>query len=133
MNATRTRTLTALLFYASLIIAAGSGSAFAGDCRVTALNVAPPSASADHAAAAPANGQVFTASNHFTGSGPCSQNAAMMVKANWTVSDPSVHLSATQGNHVTATCTAALAKPVTVKATAVSDPKLTGQASLTCR
>ena len=127
------RTLIRFLFCASFIIVAGSGSASASDCRVTALNVAPPSAAADHAAAAPANGQVFTVSNHFTGSGPCSQNAAMMVNANWTVSDPSVHLSANQGNHVTATCTAALAKPVRIKATAVSDPKLTGESILTCR
>lgn len=126
------RMLAGFLFCA-LFIVAGSGSAFAGDCRVTALNVAPPSAAADHTAATPANGQVFTASNHFTGSGPCAQNAAMMVNANWTVSDPSVHLSATQGNHVTATCTATVDKPITVKATAVSNPKLTGQASLTCR
>ena len=127
------RMLIALLFCASFIIFGGSASASASDCRLTSLNVAPPSATADHAAATPANGQVFTASNHFTGSGPCVQNAAMMVNANWTVSDPSVHLSATQGNHVTATCTAVLAKPVTIKATAVSDPKLTGQSSLTCK
>lgn len=127
------RALTIFLFCASFIIVVGSGSAFANDCRVTALNVAPPSATADHAAAAPANGQIFTASNHFTGPGPCAQNAAMMVNANWTVSDPSVHLSATQGNHVTVTCTAAVDKTVTVKATAVSDPKLTGQASLVCK
>lgn len=127
------RTLIALLFCAAFIVVTGSGTAYAGDCRVTGLNVAPPSATADHAAAAPANGQVFTASNHFTGSGPCSQNAAMMVNANWTVSDPSVHLSATQGNHVTATCTAVLAKPVTIKAIALSNPKLTGQAMLTCK
>jgi len=126
------RMLIAFLFCASFIIA-GSASAYAGECTVTALNVAPPSATADHAAAAPANGQIFTASNHFTGSGPCTQNASMMVNANWTVSDPSVHLSATEGSHVTATCTATLDKPVTVTATAVSDPKLTGQAMLTCK
>lgn len=127
------RVLIAFLFCASFIIFTGSANASASDCRLTSLNVAPPSATADHAAATPANGQVFTASNHFTGSGPCVQNAAMMVNANWTVSDPSVHLSATQGNHVTATCTAAVAEPVTIKATAVSDPKLTGQSSLTCK
>lgn len=103
------------------------------DCKLVGVRVAPPSTQADHTAAAPANGKVFTASNRFGGNGPCTANTAMMVNANWTVSDPSVQLSSTHGTHVTATCTAALKKPATITATSASDKMLTGQAELICK
>jgi hypothetical protein len=59
-------------------------------------------------------------------------NAAALVNANWTSSDPSVHLSAAQGSDVTATCTVALSNPVTIQASAVTDATLKGQATLVC-
>jgi hypothetical protein len=116
---------------AGLIAIAGCGSGSNSDCTVTALNVAPATATADHTAA-PGNSQQFAASNLFTGTGVCTANASALVNSNWTVSDPSVHLSASQGEFVTATCTAALVSPVTIRATATADASLTGQASLTC-
>jgi hypothetical protein len=54
------------------------------------------------------------------------------VNSNWTVSDPSVQLSASQATQVTATCTAAVTTPVTITATPVSGEMFTGKASLTC-
>jgi hypothetical protein len=103
------------------------------DCGVTGLSVGPATATVDHAAATPANSQVFVATDHFGGgNGVCTANAAALVNSNWTVSDPSVHLSATQGFQVTATCTAAIANPVTITATTLGSPMSTGKASLTC-
>jgi hypothetical protein len=63
----------------------------------------------------------------------CTANAAAPVSSNWTASDPSIHLSASPTTQVTATCTATLANPATIRAVAVSDQTLTGQASLTCQ
>jgi hypothetical protein len=121
-----------VLLLAGLLTIAGCGGS--DSCRVIGLNVAPQSATVDHAATAPANSQSFAASNLFGGgSGICTVNASAPVNSNWTVSDSSVHLSAAQGVSVTATCTAAVANPVTVKATAVPDPTLTGQATLVCK
>lgn len=102
-------------------------------CVVSGLNVTPSTATVDHTAVAPANSQGFSASTLFGGAGVCTGNTGALVNANWTVSDPSVHLSAPQGTQVTATCTATVANPVTVTATAATGQMLTGQASLTCK
>ena len=128
----RTMFLCFLLF-TMLLATTGCGGTSSNNCQVIGLNVAPPSATADHTALAPANGQTFAASVLFGGgSGVCTANTSVTVNSNWTVSDPSVQLSATQGFQVTATCTAALANPVTVTATAATGQPLTGKASLTC-
>ncbi|HET7873610.1 MAG TPA: hypothetical protein VFL42_13920 [Terriglobales bacterium] len=111
------------------IFISGCGSS---GCRVVGVRVAPPTATANHTAAAPDNGATFVASTLF-GDGVCAVNASTLVSSNWTVSDPSVHLSAIQGPQVTATCTAALANPATITATAATGQMLTGQASLTCQ
>lgn len=124
---------SSVLFFATLVIIAGCGAPSSNKCTVTALNVTPATATADHTAAAPGNSEQFAASNLFTGSRVCTANASAAVNSNWTVSDPSVHLSAAQGALVTATCTAAVPNPVTIKATAVADATLTGQAMLTCK
>lgn len=117
--------LTALLFVAGC---GGIGS----NCQVTALNVAPPTANADHTAAPPNNSQTFNASGQFSGSGCIGLGTAALVNSNWTASDPSVHLSASPTTMVTATCTAAVAGPVTITATSASGPTITGKASLSC-
>lgn len=124
--------LAVVPFCAAFITVAGCGGA-SSNCTVTALNVTPETVTIHHTAAAPANSQQFAATNLFTGTGVCSANASALVTSNWTASDPSVHLSATPAPTVTATCTAAVPNPVTVKATSVADATLTGQASLTCR
>jgi hypothetical protein len=117
--------LTALLF---VVGCGGIGS----NCQVTALNVAPATASADHTSAPPNNSQTFSASDLFSGSGCVGLASAALVSSNWTTSDPSVHLSASPATMVTATCTAAVAGPVTITATSASGATLTGKASLTC-
>lgn len=99
-------------------------------CTVVGLNVGPASATVNHTAAPPANGQIFGVTSRF--SGVCPAATAIPPTANWTVSDPSIHFSATQGSSVTATCTAALASPATVTATLVGNNMVTGTATLTC-
>ena len=103
------------------------------DCGVTGLNVAPPTATADHAAAAPGNSQTFSASFQFKNNPGCVGIAtAALANSNWTVSDPSVHLSSSPTSQVTATCTAAVTNPVTITATSAEGRMLTGRATLTC-
>ena len=104
------------------------------DCGVTGLNVGPSSATVSHAAAVPANSQMFSATFQFKTQNGCvaSQTAALVV-SNWTASDPSVHLSPSPASQVTATCTAALANPVTIMASQASGGTFTGQASLVCQ
>jgi len=128
------RKLFTVLFLAASLAISGCGGSSSDDCRVIGLNVTPQSATVPAAATAPANSQSFSASNLFGGgSGVCTANASALVNSNWTVSDASVHLSAAQGVSITATCTAAVASPVTVKAAGVADPTLTGQATLVCK
>lgn len=125
------RTILGLFLCTMLLITASCGGSSSG-CTVVGLNVTPPSATADHTAAAPGNGETFSASDLFVGSG-CVGITAALINSNWTASDPSVHLSAVPASQVTATCTAAVANPVTIKAVSVSDPTLTGQATLVCK
>ncbi len=106
------------------------GSIMSDPCTVVGLNISPPTATVNHAAAPPANSQSFGANPRF--SGVCGAGTAVQINSNWTVNDPSVHLSATQGTTVTATCTAAVGSPVTVTATSADGRMLTGQAMLTC-
>jgi hypothetical protein len=102
----------------------GCGGNSSVTCNVAGLNVTPATATANHAAAAPGNSQVFSASTR------C--GAGALVSSNWMASDPSVHLSSSPTSMVTATCTAAVTSPVTVTATAADGSMQSGQASLTC-
>lgn len=122
----------AVLLSLAFVSTIGCGGTSSPDCGPIGLNVAPPSATVDHAAVAPGNSQTFTASFKFNNVG-CPAVTAALVNSNWTVSDPSVHLSASQAAQVTATCTAAVASPVTITATPVSGEMFTGMASLTCQ
>jgi hypothetical protein len=106
-----------------------------GNGSVCGLSVGPPTATADHAAAAPGNSQTFTAFLGLSTIPGCPSSIDPIPEnSNWTVSDPSVHLSSSPAFGVTATCTAAVTNPITITATAVRNgpPILTGQASLTC-
>lgn len=104
------------------------------DCGVTGINIGPSSATVSHTAAAPANSQSFNATVKFKNQNGCIGIAtAALVISNWTASDPSVHLSPSPASQVTATCTAALANPVTITATQASGGTFTGQASLVCQ
>ena len=99
-------------------------------CTVVGLNVGPGSATVNHTAAPPANGQSFFANPKFFS--VCGAATAVPLNSNWTASDPSVHLSPAQGGTTTATCTAALASPATITAISADANKFTGTATLTC-
>ncbi len=102
------------------------------NCGVVGLNVTPSSMTINHAAAPPGNGQTFSTSFQFANNPGCPAVTAALVTSNWIVSDPSVHLSASQGSMVAATCTAALAGSVTVTATPADGEMFTGKATLMC-
>ena len=121
---------SSLMLCTALAALAGCGGS--SNCGPVGLNVGPTAATVAHTAAAPANSQMFSASFQFSLSSGCPAVTAALVNSNWTVSDPSVHLSAAQGTQVTATCTAAVTTPVTITATPVSGQMFTGHASLTC-
>jgi hypothetical protein len=123
--------LLALLLSVVLMSTIGCGGG-SPDCGVNGFNVGPSAATVNHAGAPPGNSQVFSASFQFKNSPGCPAITAALVNSNWTVSDPSVHLSTPQATQVTATCTAAVATPVTITATPVSGEMFTGKASLTC-
>ena len=115
-----------------LVSTIGCGGTSSPDCGANGLNVTPVSATVNHAAAPPGNSETFSASFLFKTNPGCPAITAALVNSNWTVSDPSVHLSAPQATQVTATCTAAVATPVTITATQVGGQMFTGKASLTC-
>ncbi|HEY2360512.1 MAG TPA: hypothetical protein VGK36_05315 [Candidatus Angelobacter sp.] len=123
--------LLAILLSMVFVSTIGCGGS-SPDCGVNGLNVTPASITVNHAAAPPGNSQVFSASFLFKSNPGCPAITAALVNSNWTVSDPSVQLSAPQATQVTATCTAAVAAPVTIMATPVSGEMFTGKASLTC-
>ena len=123
--------LLVLLLSVVLVSTIGCGGV-SPDCGVNGLNVGPSAATVNHAVAPPSNSQVFSASFQFKNNPGCPAITAALVNSNWTVSDPSVHLSTPQAMQVTATCTAAVATPVTITATPVSGEMFTGKASLTC-
>lgn len=115
------------LFLGTTLLLVNSCGGTVNDCIANSIAVSPASATVNHGALPPANGQAFTATTN-----PCgTAKAAAAVNANWAVSDPSVHLSPSPNATVIATCTAALANPVTITATAV-DGMASAQASLTC-
>lgn len=116
----------------SMVLASTIGCGGSPDCGVNGLNVGPSAATVNHASTAPGNSQVFSASFQFKNSPGCPAITAALVNSNWTASDPSVHLSAPQATQVTATCTAAVATPVTITAIPVTGEMFTGKASLTC-
>jgi hypothetical protein len=119
-----------VLLNAALAASVGCGSN--SDCGVNGMNVTPVTTTASHSAAAPANTQIFSASFQFKNNPGCPAVTAALVNSNWMASDPSVHLSVSPTTQVTATCTAAVAGPVTITATPVSGEMFTGKASLTC-
>lgn len=107
-----------------LLLASGCGG---GSLNCGGISVSPATATVNHGALPPANGQAFTATTN-----PCgTAKTAAAVDADWTVSDPSVHLSPSPSTTVIATCTEALANPVTISATPVNGMTI-AQASLTC-
>jgi len=110
---------------------AGCGGS-SSNCGPVGLNVSPATATVDHTAAPPANGERLSATFQFRVNPGCPAITAALVNSNWTVSDPSVQLSAPQATQVVATCTAAVATPVTITAAPVSGEMFTGHASLTC-
>src|SRR5262249_42897924 len=107
------------------------------NCAATGLNIGPTASTISHTAPAPANSQTFNASFQFnqakTQNGCVTSFVAALLNSNGTAGDPSVQLSASPSTQVTATCTAALANPVTITATQASGGTLTGQATLTCQ
>ena len=109
--------LLAVLLSMAFLSAVGCGGTASPDCGVNGLNVGPSAATVNHAAAPPGNNQVFSAFFQFKSNPGCPAVTAALVNSNWTVSDPSVQLSAPQATQVTATCTATLATPVTITAT----------------
>ena len=111
-----------------ITVGCGGGS---GECKPVGINVGPATATADHTAPAPGNNQVFSATEALGGGSACPAITGALINSNWTASDPSVHLSASPTNQVTATCTAAVAS-VTITATAADGSGLTGHATLTC-
>jgi hypothetical protein len=126
--------LGALLLAAALVLA-GCGNH--QDCALTALTVAPPSASADHIAAAPGNQiQFFAGASSSKG---CALAACMNCWGQtWSVSDP-VNVSISNGvnDNGTATCLGTTNGPVTITATTQVAGKsahtLTATSTLTCR
>ena len=124
--------LFAVLLSTMFLSTVGCGGVTSPDCGANGLNVGPSAATVNHAAAAPGNSQVFSASFQFKNGPGCPGITAALVNSNWTASDPSVHLSVPQATQVTATCTAALATPVTITASQVGGEMFTGKASLTC-
>ncbi len=101
-------------------------------CGVSGLNVGPATATADHTAAAPGNSQTFSDSFQSKNNPGCPAITAALVNSNWTVSDPSVHLSSSPSTMVTATCTTTVTNPVTITATPADGEMFIGRASLTC-
>src|SRR6185312_15839798 len=126
------KSFSSLMLCIALGAIAGCGGTGPQNCGPVGLNVTPTTVTADHVAAPPANSQTFSAAFQFSSNPGCPAVTAALVNSNWTVSDPSVHLSAPQATQVTATCTAASTSPATITATPVSGEMFTGRASLTC-
>jgi hypothetical protein len=112
------------------------GNSMASDCRITAINVTPATASADHAAPAPANTQHFDAFIAAVTPSSCVFITGNLSTVTWTVSDSmNVSISNVQGpTYGTATCKGATVGAVTVTATRTESDgtKVSDTASLTC-
>jgi hypothetical protein len=120
------------LFMLALVFqAAGCGDSSSQNCNVAGINVGPNTATVNHTAVPPGNSQTFSASVRFAGF--CTAATAALVNSNWSASDPSVQLSVSPTTMVTATCTAAVASPVTITAHQVGGQQATATATLTCQ
>jgi hypothetical protein len=122
-----------------VLLLSGCGAVSQGAQCTSALqmSVGPATGTADHAAPAPGNQQVFTA---FTGEKPqvgCPiSNVVLEVFPAWTSSDPLdiTISSANDKTNGTATCTGSTNGPVTLTAVLGSGAsELTATASLTCK
>jgi hypothetical protein len=122
--------LFVVVLLSAILPAAGCGGN-PSNCDPTSLKVGPATAMVNHTAAAPANSQQFSATFQLK-DGCAGIATAALVISNWTASDSSVALSASPSGLVTATCTAAVAAPVTITANQAGGQMLTGKAMLTC-
>lgn len=115
---------------------AGCGGSTKTVCKLTAINVFPQTATADHAAAVPGNQQQFAAFAASAAPG-CAITLSNLTTATWSVSDPvAVSIGNVQGpNYGNATCLAATVSPVTVTATvpAGDGTTVSNTASLSCK
>ena len=128
----RFRILAGLFLGAVFLVTAGCGG-HSPNCGPTGLNVGPATATIDHTAAPPLNTQPFSATLRVDANNGCAiPLATVLINSNWTASDPSVQLSASPSGQVGATCTKAVAGPVTTTATQVGRQMFTGTAALTC-
>jgi len=105
-------------------------------CRLTGLSVTPPTATADHLAAAPGN-QVQFFANAVLPKGCATAACVNCSGQTWTVSDTvNVSISNNPGNNGTATCLGATNGAVTVTATApvgTTTQTVIGTATLICK
>jgi hypothetical protein len=122
-----------------LAIGCGGSSNSSTGCSISAINISPQLATADHLAAAPANSQVFLAFAQASQLSACVVATGAIQNAVWTVSDPvnaSISNSHDQlnANYGRATCMNATPAPVTVTAAVPSDNgnTITSTATLTC-
>jgi hypothetical protein len=130
----------AILFFLLLFLIAFSvscGSSSPPNCALAmALDVAPPTATADHLAASPGNQIQFVAADH-TPAGCPPTPAPLRTDLKWTVSDPiNVTIGNTQGvDYGLAKCINATAGAVTVTASGlnIQNATITGTATLTCK
>ena len=67
-----------------LLITVGCGGSGSGTCQPVGINVSPSTATADHAAAAPGNSQVFSATEELGGGGACPSATGALINSNWT-------------------------------------------------
>jgi len=124
--------LSVLALAAAVQITACGGNSTDMNCSVVGLQVGPTTSTVNHTATPPGNSQMFSATFRFTGS-RCTAATAALINSNWSASDPSVQLSASQATQVTATCTTAVANPVTITAQQVGGQQFTATATLTCQ
>jgi hypothetical protein len=123
-----------LLFSCCALAGCGSSTT---TCKLTAINVSPQNATADHAAAAPGNQMQFAAFAASATPG-CAIALSNLTTATWSVSDPvavSIGINAQSPNYGNATCVAATVSPVTVTATvpAGDGTTVSNTSSLSCK
>jgi hypothetical protein len=126
--------LTLVPLVTAVLIAAGCGQQ---NCSPTGLSVAPPNATADHAAATP-NNQVQFFAGAIVPKGCVSALCVNCFGQTWTVSDPvNVSISNNGIDNGTAVCKGATNGAVTVMATIPAGygitRNFTGTATLICR
>jgi hypothetical protein len=142
MNVTESRAvqrtfLPFLLLFLFIAGSAGCGGHSSPDCSVAlALAVAPPTATADHLAAAPGNKISFVASDQPPAGCP-PQPSPLRLDLKWSVSDSTnVSIGNTPNvDYGVATCINATPTPVTVTASGPNGlgATITGTATITCK